>query len=289
MSINYHGLSAEKVAENRKKFGSNVIYFPQKPNLRDKINWVNNTWQIRLLIIVCSIILLLLAMMELFGIRTWNNSWDILLIFTILSVFSYLLFLFNVKWNEDKKCLTISPMISIIVMCFAVVGIIIFSMNTDIQNQRLLPYRWLLIAMFIVLLLSGIMYLLARRRYIIFRRLMHQQDERLVQVIRNGNLVLVQRKDIVVHDVIILQTGDEVPADAYLLDSCNLRVDEHRFTGKKECLKSTDHADYDFTADFPTNYLVGESIIVDGEAIAEVTAVGNHTIAAQLPRQLNFA
>ena len=129
MSINYHGLSAEKVAENRKKFGSNVIYFPQKPNLRDKINWVNNTWQIRLLIIVCSIILLLLAMMELFGIRTWNNSWDILLIFTILSVFSYLLFLFNVKWNEDKKCLTISPMISIIVMCFAVVGTVFISLS----------------------------------------------------------------------------------------------------------------------------------------------------------------
>ena len=50
MSIYYTGLSAEQVAESRQKFGANVIHFPMQPSLTDKISWVNQSWQIRLLL-----------------------------------------------------------------------------------------------------------------------------------------------------------------------------------------------------------------------------------------------
>ena len=115
----------------------------------------------------------------------------------------------------------------------------------------------------------------------LFRQITQQKDLREVKVIRNGNVVIIPRKEIVVHDVIILQKGDEIPADAYLLDSCDMLVNESIFTGTSRCLKSTSHADFDFDATFATNYVVGGSWVLDGEAIVEVCAVGNCTVAAK--------
>ena len=61
MSIYYTGLSAEQVAESRQKFGANVIHFPMQPSLTDKISWVNQSWQIRLLLGINFSILLFIS------------------------------------------------------------------------------------------------------------------------------------------------------------------------------------------------------------------------------------
>ncbi len=50
-------------------------------------------------------------------------------------------------------------------------------------------------------------------------------DDEPVQVMRAGNIMLVPRRDVVVGDIVMLNTGDEVPADGELLEAMSLNVD----------------------------------------------------------------
>ena len=51
-------------------------------------------------------------------------------------------------------------------------------------------------------------------------------DDEPVEVVRDGNVTQIPRKDVVVGDVVILATGQEIPADAELLEATHLSVDE---------------------------------------------------------------
>lgn len=51
-------------------------------------------------------------------------------------------------------------------------------------------------------------------------------DDEEVKVVRNGNITVIGRKEIVVGDVVIIETGDEVPADGELIDAFSLQVNE---------------------------------------------------------------
>ena len=55
-------------------------------------------------------------------------------------------------------------------------------------------------------------------------------EETLVKVIRNGHVQEVPRKDVVVGDVVLLETGEEIPADGELLESVSLQVNESNLT-----------------------------------------------------------
>ena len=57
-------------------------------------------------------------------------------------------------------------------------------------------------------------------------------EEQPVKAKRNGKVVEVARKDIVVGDIILLETGDELPADGQLIKATNLQIDESSLTGE---------------------------------------------------------
>src|ERR1043165_1540973 len=59
-------------------------------------------------------------------------------------------------------------------------------------------------------------------------------DDTPVRVLRDGQHASVPRKDIVVGDIVIVETGAELPADGDVLEAVNLRVDESRLTGESE-------------------------------------------------------
>ena len=59
-----------------------------------------------------------------------------------------------------------------------------------------------------------------------FKILNQVNDDELVEVMRNGSMTTIPRKDVVVGDIVILNTGDEIPADGELLDAVTLSVDE---------------------------------------------------------------
>jgi Ca2+-transporting ATPase len=65
-------------------------------------------------------------------------------------------------------------------------------------------------------------------------------EETPVTVIRNGKIKEIPRKDIVVGDIVILNTGEEVPADGMLVEAVSLQVNESTLTGELMVNKTTD-------------------------------------------------
>jgi len=102
-------------------------------------------------------------------------------------------------------------------------------------------------------------------------------DEEMVKVIRDGNITLVARREIVVGDLVIIETGDEVPADGELLDAFALQVNESDLTGEPMAKKTVDENEFDEEATYPSNWLMRGSKIIDGHGIMRVERVGDAT------------
>lgn len=110
-----------------------------------------------------------------------------------------------------------------------------------------------------------------------FQSLNEVNDETLVKVIRNGNVCQVQRKEIVVDDIVLLEIGEEVPADCELLESFNLIMNESSLTGELQCNKTTDPAHFDKDATYPSNHVLKGTTIIEGYCTARVIRVGDST------------
>ncbi len=129
-----------------------------------------------------------------------------------------------------------------------------------------------------ILLATGLAFLFEHKAEKEFAILNKINDDEPTQVIRNGgNTTKVPRKDIVVDDIIVISPGDEIPADALLLASTSLNVDESTLTGEPIAYKSANEKDFDFDATFPTNHLMRGSKVIEGHGIAKVYAVGDST------------
>ena len=187
----------------------------------------------------------------------------------------------NASW-QVKWLFRTSFVLLLLLMFMEVIDITIIQ---DIWFIYLLIFAIILFIYLLLVLLSCIRYWLKTRETRLQQQIANQKGMQLCRVIRNGNLVMIQRRDLVVRDVIILQKGDEIPADGYLLDSCDMVLNESMFSGNAHCVKSTDHADFDLSAQFATDHLVGGSWILEGEGIMEVTAVGERTALASMIRQ----
>lgn len=102
-------------------------------------------------------------------------------------------------------------------------------------------------------------------------------DDEPVEVIRNGNTTQVPRKDIVVGDIVVINTGEEVPADCELLEATSLHMDESSLTGEPMCFKSIDEKDFDKAATYPTNHVMKGTKVIEGHGVCRVLAVGDKT------------
>lgn len=102
-------------------------------------------------------------------------------------------------------------------------------------------------------------------------------DEVYYKVYRSGKLTEVLKKDIVVGDTLLLESGEEIPADALLLGSTSLQVDESSLTGEPMANKSCDPTHFDIHSTYPSNTIYRGTTILDGHCTARVTAVGDST------------
>ena len=102
-------------------------------------------------------------------------------------------------------------------------------------------------------------------------------DDEPVQVIRDGAPVQVPRRDVVVGDIVILNTGEEIPADGALLEAVRLNVDESTLTGEPVCAKTTDPEQFDPDATFPSDHVMRGTKVMEGHGIMRVLAVGDAT------------
>ncbi len=110
-----------------------------------------------------------------------------------------------------------------------------------------------------------------------FEILNQVNDDELVQVIRGGKVRRIARRDVVVGDIIMLNTGEEVPADAVLLEAHSLLLDESSLTGEPQCAKTTNEEQFDAQATYPSNHVLKGTKVIEGHGVATVTAVGDAT------------
>lgn len=128
-----------------------------------------------------------------------------------------------------------------------------------------------------IFLATGLAFYFEARADKKFAILNQVNDDEPVQVIRNGNTTQVPKKDIVVGDIVIITTGEEIPADGELIEAVSLQVDESSLTGEPVCAKSTDPALFDKDATFPTDWVMRGTKVMEGHGMYEVKAVGDHT------------
>ena len=102
-------------------------------------------------------------------------------------------------------------------------------------------------------------------------------DDEEVKVVRNGNITVIGRKEIVVGDIVIIETGDEVPADGELIDAFSLQVNESDLTGEPMATKTIDPNDFKQDATYPSNYVLRGSKVIDGHGVMRVDKVGDAT------------
>lgn len=102
-------------------------------------------------------------------------------------------------------------------------------------------------------------------------------DETLIKVIRNGNVSEVPKRDIVVGDIILLGTGEEVPADGELLEAISLQMDESCLTGEPMIDKTTNPEAFDHESTYPSNWAMRGTKVMDGHAVVVVKNVGDAT------------
>ena len=120
-------------------------------------------------------------------------------------------------------------------------------------------------------------------------------EEQMVKVIRSltpdpspmgegsqYKVMEIPRREVVVGDTVIVETGDEVPADGQLLEATDLQVDESSLTGEILTTKSLDSQK---VSAYPSDRLLRSSMVMNGTGVFEVTAVGDETEIGHVARQ----
>lgn len=110
-------------------------------------------------------------------------------------------------------------------------------------------------------------------------------DDTAVKVIRNGNINEIPKREVVVGDIIVLETGEEIPADGELLEAISLQINESSLTGEPMIGKTTRPEDFDEEATYPSNRVLRGTTIVNGHAIMCVDLVGDNTEIGKVARE----
>ncbi len=130
------------------------------------------------------------------------------------------------------------------------------------------------IAIFLATGLAFVFELKADREFALLNKV---NDDEPVQVVRGGYAMAVPRKDVVVGDIVLLNTGEEIPADGELLEATTLSVDESTLTGEPLCAKTTDPEHFNLDDTFPSNHVMRGTKVMEGHGIMRVLSVGDAT------------
>ena len=128
-----------------------------------------------------------------------------------------------------------------------------------------------------ILLATGLAFFFEEKANKAFSILNQVNDDEAVEVIRNGNTTNVPKRDIVVGDLVLLNTGADIPADGELLTAVSLNIDESSLTGEPICKKSIKPEEFDNDATFPTNHVLRGTKVMEGHGLFRVKKVGDTT------------
>ena len=122
----------------------------------------------------------------------------------------------------------------------------------------------------------------AQRR---FRRLNSVNDDLPVKVMRDGQMCEIPRREVVVGDLVCIESGETIPADGVLVEAVSLRINESTLTGEPETEKSADPTQFDPEATYPTNHALRGTTVTDGYGRMVITAVGDRSEAGRVTEQ----
>ena len=189
-------------------------------------------------------------------------------------------------WKQLLEKFTEPLIIVLLIAGFASVGISLYEYFILASGpQVFFEPVGIFIAIFLATGLAFYFELQADKEFSILNQV---NDDEPVEVIRNGSVTQVPRRDIVVGDVVVLNTGEEIPADGQLLEAVSLSVDESTLTGEPSCRKSTDPAQADPQATYPTDHVMKGTKVMEGHGLFSVLRVGDRTeqgkvfVAAQI-------
>lgn len=107
-----------------------------------------------------------------------------------------------------------------------------------------------------------------------FNLLTALSEEQPVKVRRNGKVMEIPRHDVVVGDVVLVEVGDEVPADGELIVCNDLQINESALTGEPVAEKSLEGGG---DGAYPLNVILRSTMVMNGRGEFVVTAVGDAT------------
>ncbi|MFO0864637.1 MAG: cation-translocating P-type ATPase [Gemmataceae bacterium] len=141
--------------------------------------------------------------------------------------------------------------------------------------------------MIAVVLATGVAFLSEYRSDREFELLNARKDSLQSKVLRDGEIHGVPLEDVVVGDVVLLEMGDEIPADGRILKATEMRIDQSLMTGESEAVKKTASRDDDAAhgPDHP-GCVYRATQVVDGMGQMLVTDVGDATYLGQIARRL---
>lgn len=167
------------------------------------------------------------------------------------------------------------PMIIILIIAgFLSLGISFYEWQQGHEADVFIEPAGIFIA---ILLASGLSFYFEQKADKEFDLLNKVNDEDPVQVIRQGNVTEIAKRDVVVGDIVILNQGNDIPADGELIKAVSLNVDESTLTGEPMCAKTTNPSHFDSEATFPSNMVLRGTRVIEGHGMMRVTAVGDAT------------
>ena len=112
-------------------------------------------------------------------------------------------------------------------------------------------------------------------------------EEQSVKVLRDGKVCEIPLREIVVGDIVIVETGDEIPADGQLFEATDLQVDESSLTGEPMTSKEVIGQESAIKGDeaYPKDKLLRSSMVLGGMGRYVVTAIGDNTEIGHVARQ----
>ena len=260
----YTGLTDAQVLESRKKHGVNILTPPEKETVWDKIKGACTHWIVLgLLAILVGTVIAAFCLQGSMGSGIWVMPAIVLASTLLIAIVGFF------GGFED-------PLFKILITAF------VLSMGISIYEFEWVGAEWTTffepIGIIVALILAtGVAFVLESKNEKTFQSLNEVNDETLVKVIRNNNVCQVPRKDVVVDDIVIVETGEEVPADCELLESLNLVVDESSLTGELSCTKTTVAENFDKNATYPSNHIMKGTKVLEGYCVAKVLLVGDKT------------
>lgn len=169
------------------------------------------------------------------------------------------------------------PIIEILMAAWALSLLIAGVHYAGMEEKSFQPFLEPLGILFAIALATCVSFFFELRANKAFEVLNTSNDEATVNVFRNGHMTEVARKDIVVGDIVSLETGNEVPADGILLTATSMQVNESALTGEFLAEKTTNPACFDEEATYPSNEVMRSTSVLNGHGIMRVQKVGDRT------------